>query len=100
MLFNQHNRIIFVSSLMSKAIKSLFVVCCFALASVSAQALACSEHADKASENSDAPTKTAEAACACGKEKSNNEKGDKQHSCDGHKEHHGEKSDHHKKHKS
>ncbi len=77
---------------MSKAIKSLFIVSCFALASVSVQALACGEHADKAAESSETKTKTAETACACGKDKN-----DKKHSCDGHKEHDGEKSDHHKK---
>ncbi len=82
---------------MSKAIKSLLVVCCFALASVSVQALACDGHADKVTESSETKTQSdeAETACACGKDKS-----DKKHSCDGHKKHYGEKSDHHKKHDS
>lgn len=55
---------------MAKSIKGLFLVCCFALASVSVQALACDQHAEKADTNTATQTATTESetTCACGKE--------------------------------
>lgn len=61
------NRFTNQESVMQKSFKTLLVACCFALTSLSVQALACEHHAEKSSDN--ATTQTAESeTCACGKE--------------------------------